>query len=159
MSVTVTDQIAGMRPRRGVPPGLIVFRSNTVLAGDVSGGTVTFTIETNPAGGELPVSVIITDSFLQHTGNVISDVQMSPNGGHWLEPSGLVTGLMIAGATQSALRLVTPEAPLNFGRATPGVVGGITVLVETNTDAKSHTLQLRGVWAAHDFVLPAGLTP
>lgn len=158
MSVVVTDMIVGLRPRRGVPSGLIPFRSSTTVAGDAGGGIVTMNIETNPAGAELPISIIVTDLFLRHTGNSALAVQLSA-AASWEEPAGMLTGVLIAGESQSALRLVTPEAPMNYGRVTPGTSGVFNVKFATNTDATSYVLESRGVWSAHDFVLPVGLTP
>lgn len=159
MSVSVTAQAVGMRPRRGVPKGLIPFLSSTTLAGDGSAGTVTFDIELNPAAGQLPMSVILTDAFIEHSGAGLMDCEIGWRDGDWIEEPGRVSGVLIDGVFRSILRIVTPEAPLNYGRVASGSSGRISIFLETNTDSTTYLLKLRGVWSAHDFILPVGLTP
>lgn len=147
-----------MRPRRGLPRGLIPFRYEGDVAGDSGSGIVTFVIDMNPGGSTLPRCMMVTDLFVRHSGIIPFDVQLAASDSHWEEFERVfLTGVTVKGPADTALRLIAVDRVLNLGRVTPGTNGNIQVVFETNTDSTTYSLSIRGLWAPKEFALPAGL--
>jgi hypothetical protein len=127
-------------------------------AGDGSGGTVTFSWSMRPVGNE---SLFVTISQIRVRTSDTTDPQyitLYQDGDDWEHEPYTKRRLDVA-ATYIPLDVITQDNPLNAGAAKSGTTGDLALKFETNTNAKTYLIDVRGWVADRPFLTPLTVSP
>lgn len=136
----------------GLPGGIQAFMLSVEVAGDAGGGTVRWNVNFNPDLVTDSPYVMLTELSIADNGDTddVIGFQFTPS--DWEYPGGM-TGTMsyVGNGAYAGGRLITPDTPLMLGRILKGTDGTFQVLKQTNTDARTYYMRMRGLMAAQEF--------